>query len=1364
MKKLKSTTKRSGFSLMEALIVVGIIAIMLCIAVPDIIAYSRELTLTALDDSAHSIFMAAQNSLSAMKNSGVSEQELIDLGSEAKRFNGETTIDVIMVSAESGEHDDNDNLHKLLPHGSIDSELHKHQYVVDILPKSGTVYAVWYWENGKEIQHVYGVTGYDAENVDYSDKKTRLKNNIMAGFYGGMDISRPDIAQAPIPYVEVINAEELRLNISVSAEGLVDITPVATVTLIGKDGARVEIVSNATLRRAPHTTTEELIPQILNYYMGTITLDTLDDKKEHFTGSEPNFNLYDGEMANSFEKWVTKDDGTYYITPGDNFDIEVRIDIDTGSDKTYDAQYVCKHNVNSLFADKLDNTAYIAYGRHLQNLDNDKSGVTAAKQCGDIDFAAKSTINKYYSWNETYPDRTFNPVRNEKLEEYSGGRFMISHMYIESEGEAGMFDSKCDKLNSLKDIYIKNATIVGKGNVGALMGTVTHEINVIGCRVWIDTPEEFSIDNFTFEGATVGGLVGEAEKSLYIENSFASANIKGDTVGGLAGRLQEEGKIDSCYAAGYLASTNLAGGLIGANASATIADSYSAGVIADARIAGGLIAQGSATASHSYSAVRFSSNVVTKSQGTSVSVYGTFPEDKSTEYISQMGLNFKSDSGVPVTSFDLYVSGWMSIKQDLSEEAQLKEKANVIPYKSIPETKHAYGMSDYYPYKKIITTDGYMPHYGDWLEESEAYLVYYEQYADKTYGLYANHQRLKVNTLKCANYDEDFDKRNYVLDDGYALFIMSAPETAAPLDVDVTINDIHKDLGKKEFVTPFRGMNALCLMYFIQEPTISIPADWGKPDFSWDTYMEGKYKDTNHILNEPVTNYYLKLTYSIQYDKDAGYGQTYTNPYSVKSYYFNPHFACEVFEEESFDTTQPFTNYRAKPGAEGVDEEHRTGGLEILGRSSAPVKAAKLPPTDAKNWAGTVVIRTARHLSNIHCYTNGENRKGIANVKQAHFRQLLDIDFKQYSDNDIKKNENDIEKDNYLLAGGGMIDDRLMPALNYKGSYNGYECLIRNMYLSRDAIADDKGITSVGLFGKVVSSTLSNIRIVNATAFRGERDFADYMGGLVGFAASSTIENCGIFDENKDDVNYAESIPSLRPIYRHRAINSNDSDIILGGLIGIANNSNIKRSFAAVKVFGHTVGGFIGEVGSGTTITDCYSGGYTQHLYDYADGKDDGVLKGYPVYSEQSGTDSTNVGGGGGYAGGFAGIVDAGAKFEGICYSTCSVRNNANINHAGLFAGVSYADLSSSTAILYSTGVMIQTASRAVKSVLLPGFDRFDLTIYGEATNYNSEEYLRDLKSLSSTNKVTFVYTYNSDLGTTYPYPSNLTEHYGDWV
>ena len=72
----RHSRKRSiaGFTMAEVLVTVGIVAILLAVAVPGVIAARANLKMTELDATAREIFLAAQNSLTGHKAAGTLEQ------------------------------------------------------------------------------------------------------------------------------------------------------------------------------------------------------------------------------------------------------------------------------------------------------------------------------------------------------------------------------------------------------------------------------------------------------------------------------------------------------------------------------------------------------------------------------------------------------------------------------------------------------------------------------------------------------------------------------------------------------------------------------------------------------------------------------------------------------------------------------------------------------------------------------------------------------------------------------------------------------------------------------------------------------------------------------------------------------------------------------------------------------------------------------------------------------------------------------------------------------------------------------------------------------------------------------------------
>ena len=62
--------RQNGFTIVQVLAAVAIIAMIAAFAIPALISGMRRLELNSLDDSARSIFLAAQNTMTAMTGSG----------------------------------------------------------------------------------------------------------------------------------------------------------------------------------------------------------------------------------------------------------------------------------------------------------------------------------------------------------------------------------------------------------------------------------------------------------------------------------------------------------------------------------------------------------------------------------------------------------------------------------------------------------------------------------------------------------------------------------------------------------------------------------------------------------------------------------------------------------------------------------------------------------------------------------------------------------------------------------------------------------------------------------------------------------------------------------------------------------------------------------------------------------------------------------------------------------------------------------------------------------------------------------------------------------------------------------------------
>ncbi len=166
------------------------------------------------------------------------------------------------------------------------------------------------------------------------------------------------------------------------------------------------------------------------------------------------------------------------------------------------------------------------------------------------------------------------------------------------------------------------------------------------------------------------------------------------------------------------------------------------------------------------------------------------------------------------------------------------------------------------------------------------------------------------------------------------------------------------------------------------------------------------------------------------------------------------------------------------------------------------------------------LIETEEHLYNIR------------NYKEAHFRQVSDIDLIGYSE-----------------------EDGWEPLDGFEGVYSGNGYSIVNLVIKRP------NTNNVGLFGSTKNATLAGIRLVDVsiTGF-------DNTGGLIGYSEGSNVGMSYVTGEITGNSN-------------------------VGGLIGTHEQGNIEECYSSLTVYGNeNAGGLIGRFINGS-IENCYSEG-----------------------------------------------------------------------------------------------------------------------------------------------------------------------------
>lgn len=848
MKSLKNRRKgKAGFTMSELLIVVAIVIVLFAVAVLSLVTIQKNLRQKELDSKAEILYVAAQNRMSELraggyeslyqydenKKNGVAKVGLIPLDAPEEDAEDAITKDTLCYVVSANRVEVGKAAASVLPESSVDAELWNNHWVIEYDPESGSVYSAFYSE--EEITSGDASTTLPTYLNRMRVRQTRLHNGAKIGYYGGArvisgttDTLKPDISidnrekLTATFYCNNPYADELTFNIKVS------------------DGQNeyVKVVKYSELRQLNSKTW---------YY--TWVMDSLESEKTRF------YNQTDHKLAC----------GT---------DITVTLSVESQNANVDGKSYTRKTNSLFRYAESTPaGTALIAYGRHLQNLDEAShvsKTITGAVQVSDLSFADDTADNE--DWYSFYGD-TFTPITNKHLKSYDGYSEVdnvklyssISNLYIKKaaqNGDAGLFSTFNGEI---KNVTLTGMKIDGGQNVGALIGSVSDTVKITNTRVYLSSKKGDLADIETvdspekvkpwLEGKVVGGLIGMVTKtgSVSVTDSSASTVIRADgAAGGLVGAVYNAATITDSYADCYLTAART-GGLIAkaeggsevaaTGTSITLKDFYAAGYQTATGDAFGLVGGSNVIATGGYSACVYNVEENAKVHST-VNAMGSA---SNVYYLTDGGLSsdgtskWENDSQTTQKTYkELSESGFA---KEISEAFTSSSGAATFPYNLMDQ-----GLT-YYTYPRLEKLN----HYGDWQAEFESgALVYYERYEDKTYGFYG----ANLSTLKTSK---------FVVGDGYALaYIEKKKETD---NVTVTYaNDQKAQVSFGSVIeTTDDTTNTKYYLYPLSKEVVNT-----------------KYIDTA----EPDT-FYQKITI----EDTANSTNT--------EYYYNPHFAKTVTVNEN---------------------------------------------------------------------------------------------------------------------------------------------------------------------------------------------------------------------------------------------------------------------------------------------------------------------------------------------------------------------------------------------------------------------------------------------------------------------------------
>lgn len=614
--RIKQSDRNKGFTLIELIVTIVILAIVMTLAVTGIMGYYKKMDMRQANESARQIYAAAQHKLSAMKASGqldpdemIAQFGLIQVpaGSAAagaqtgnKIYYSMNTVKAKEFLNESGQ--------------MLDAELtsERASILMELDPQNGEVYGVFFATYQDSVNAAFdyagsGKLGLQGGTTEFCmSEDTRSAGSSRIGYYGG-DAARIEYQSSlKMPIVELVNGEELMLKISSYTQpgefaGY-------HVKLVGENGSVYESFIRS----------EDLIRDNSGNVMSgnryNLVLDSLAE----------NYSLQ-RILQNNFVK--TK--GADLIT-GENITLSVAavsgMQQNGTTFATAGTSFVNQVETSSLFAaktkDKYSFVVDVTNARHLQNLakiaGNSKLDRTdtAVRQRRDIDW--KNTVAYYQELANTgFPaedvagnalanramsggneDAVFTPIPSGtyKFTAEASGKdlgeggatdtvqkgYRILNVPISGTGDTGLFAKFSGPLSY---VNLVNAKVDGSGDyVGALVGVYQGVKGAEGlrhCKVYLDPeadPDQqvFDYSKYSVSGGKLGtgGLIGQA-LSGKIQYSFAAINVvgAGGGAGGFVGDMMAA-FIDNCYASGSVSGTDKTslGGFVGMGSEMTDMD------------------------------------------------------------------------------------------------------------------------------------------------------------------------------------------------------------------------------------------------------------------------------------------------------------------------------------------------------------------------------------------------------------------------------------------------------------------------------------------------------------------------------------------------------------------------------------------------------------------------------------------------------------------------------------------------------------------------------------------------------------------------------------------------------------------------
>lgn len=566
---------RSGYTLMEVMAVVAILAIICTIAIPSMFNIQKNLKVQEKDDYAKTIYMAAQSNL-------------LDLRSSNQLSALSALPDVVpakegyaYVSSRNTSHSDAFNL--VLPLNSVESTLRDQEIIIELNPSTGSVLSVFYADTTSKLEDTLESTYLS----DATLRSEETRKDLLVGYYYGSDLDTSELEivdlEAQLYYD---NGEEGILYVDVPLQ-----TPAGVNIFEGQYSRFMEGLEVKLSLWSDHGSMEQIIKAYGNDSnciaapgAGGVMMIRMSYPLDSLRSGESfalrSYNNGKDALNQIADPKACADESGFTILPGENLSAMAEVTYtSTKDDPLVDVRSAALAGINPLFDSMTTNEAgkyvlAISNGRHLQNLNllapsvaqnvaevvfvADKAELQKAEDAKKADPTAEVNTEIIIDWKDTVTHyggavTTFTPINHGVLfAEYSvsdgtnttevypstvikGNDCKIYNLKIDTSavtegssyyaantdyGYTGLFGYLNAKVENLN---LVNPTVKGNEQstataTGALVGAAGSKAKFINCGVYLDTEVEgFDRENHGFgvsgKGA-VGGMVGYSQSDV----------------------------------------------------------------------------------------------------------------------------------------------------------------------------------------------------------------------------------------------------------------------------------------------------------------------------------------------------------------------------------------------------------------------------------------------------------------------------------------------------------------------------------------------------------------------------------------------------------------------------------------------------------------------------------------------------------------------------------------------------------------------------------------------------------------------------------------------------------------------------------